>query len=346
MSMMTREQEREIAQQQRENDEKKREQDLRIANDKRKADDVNAEKQRIMLREIEEMRYKQEQHRYFDELLVSYMNDIGILLEKNNGSLTSNPVVAALSRAKTLQIVPIIGHIRVARLICFLYDAGQLIRYRNPLDLSGANFRNVDFSLWSFPQISLVGTNLHNASFAGKDMSEADFHNANLTGIDFRGTRLIKANFRSTDLTAANFSGATCINVIFEKAIMNNIVFSYAVLSSINFTYNQLNRANFNRAHCTDLLFENGSMVQSDFSYTNLSSVVLFRHVNLTQATFYAANILYFLSRLSFIKSTMNYADFRETLFSRSQYLDYYIIGADFSRSHLENVRFAYGDLE
>ncbi|CAF1006912.1 unnamed protein product [Rotaria sordida] len=274
------------------------------------------------------------------------MNDIGILFEKNNGSLTSNPVVAALSRAKTLQIVSTIGPIRAARLVCFLYDAGQLIRYKNPLDLSGADFRNVDFPLWSFPQISLAGTHLHNTSFAGKDMSEVDFHNANLVGIDFRGTRLIKADFRSTDLTAANFSRATCVNVAFERAIMNNVVFSYAVLSLVNFSHVQLNGANFNGALCSELLFENGSMVRTDFSCTNFSSKVLFRHVNLTKATFYAANILGFVSRLSFFKSTMNYADFRETRFSGSQYLGCYIIGADFSRSYLENARFESCDLD
>ena len=86
----------------------------------------DAEKERNVSREIEEYRFEQTKSRDLDTLLLSHINDMGTLLEKHNGSLTVNPIINALARAKILHVIRSVGVERSTRLIQFLFDAGQL----------------------------------------------------------------------------------------------------------------------------------------------------------------------------------------------------------------------------
>ncbi|CAF5168968.1 unnamed protein product, partial [Rotaria sp. Silwood1] len=72
---------------------------------------------------------------------------MGRLLEKNNGSLTSNEVAATLARAKTLNIFRQLDAQRNIRIIRFLYEAKQLseIHENRPLDLSTTKLPDIDF---------------------------------------------------------------------------------------------------------------------------------------------------------------------------------------------------------
>jgi len=112
---------------------------MKTAENKQKAEDLNGEKQRNMSRELEILRHEENRQTYFDELVTSYIHDIEILLEKYNGSLGSNPTANALATAETLHILPLIGPLRTAQLIRFLYKAGQLTTGKNPLDMTGAH---------------------------------------------------------------------------------------------------------------------------------------------------------------------------------------------------------------
>ncbi|CAF1484852.1 unnamed protein product [Rotaria sp. Silwood1] len=320
---------RELAQKQRQQDLNQsilsRENDRTIADAKRLADDLNAEKQRNMSRELEESRYKQERHRYFDELLVSYLNDIGQLLKENNGSLTSNPAPAALARAKTLQIAPHIGPVRVAQLIHFLYDAGQLTREKNPLDVSGAYFHGVDLSTSSLRHISLVGAYMNNSSFTGQDVSEGDFHNTHLNGADF--------------------SKANCTNTSFSEATMIDANFSQAILHLATFSHVQLIRANFSQTNFTNIMFESANMMETDFSHTSLFSIK-FSKVDLAKAKFNAATISSYYSYVSFFQSNMQHTNFSKSYIPRSRFVECSLIGADFREVELFRAYFEYCDID
>ncbi|CAF1531745.1 unnamed protein product, partial [Rotaria sordida] len=101
-SMLQRALDKQIAKEQREQDELRRVQDLNISESKRAHDDELAEKQRDLLEKLHELAIETQRHQ--DTLLVAYMNEVGTLLEKNNGCLSANPLIATLVRVKTLTL--------------------------------------------------------------------------------------------------------------------------------------------------------------------------------------------------------------------------------------------------
>ncbi len=80
-------------------------QDKEIVEEKRIQDDLIAEKQRNILEQQRAHELNIIQRRLHDSLLVTYMNDIGMLLKMNNGSLTANPLTGILARVKTLTTI-------------------------------------------------------------------------------------------------------------------------------------------------------------------------------------------------------------------------------------------------
>jgi hypothetical protein len=80
-------------------------QDRNIAEAKRIQDDLIAEKQRNMSEQQRAHELNITQRQLRDSLLVTYMNDIGMLLKTNNGSLINDPLTAILARVKTLTAI-------------------------------------------------------------------------------------------------------------------------------------------------------------------------------------------------------------------------------------------------
>ncbi|CAF1480948.1 unnamed protein product [Rotaria sp. Silwood1] len=109
------------------------------------------------LEDLNESRYQRQREesrqgelatsQYQDELLVAYIKDMAKYLEKGNGSLTSNNVMATVARVKTLNIFRQLDPQRNVRIIRFLYEAGQLTKTqeRPSLDISTAELRDIDF---------------------------------------------------------------------------------------------------------------------------------------------------------------------------------------------------------
>ena len=88
--------------------------------------------------------------RHQDDLLITYTTQIGELLEKNNGSLASNSIVAIVARVKTLNIIRQVDGLRSSNVIRFLYEAGQLTGTNEtaPLDISTAVLVNISESVF------------------------------------------------------------------------------------------------------------------------------------------------------------------------------------------------------
>jgi uncharacterized protein YjbI with pentapeptide repeats len=201
MAIDQRVQDKSIAKEQRDQDEQRRLQDLKIAEEKRDQDNELAGKERDMLEKqrthelaMEAARYDKDNEKYLDALLVTYINDIGTLFLNNNGSLTSNLAVRILVRSKTLTITRQLDLSRNTQLLQFLYEAGQLINGQNPFDLSGADFRGI--YLGSKTQYSrmhglfLFGAYMNNALFHKLDLLNANFNKAHLTNASFVDTNL------------------------------------------------------------------------------------------------------------------------------------------------------------
>ncbi|CAF4097018.1 unnamed protein product [Rotaria sordida] len=146
-SMLQRALDKQIAKEQREQDELRRVQDLNISESKRAHDDELAEKQRDLLEKQKLHELAIETQRHQDALLVAYMNEVGTLLEKNNGCLSANPLTATLVRVKTLTLARQIDSTRNTQVVQFLYEAGQLTNGQHPLDLHGAEFNGIDLKV-------------------------------------------------------------------------------------------------------------------------------------------------------------------------------------------------------
>lgn len=337
MSIMTRENDRDIARLQREMDEKKREQDLMIANQRQIDDNLNAKKQRNMSRELDELRYKHEREKYFDQLFVSYMSEIGELLEKHNGSLTSNAASAALASAKTLQVLLHIGPIRAAQLIQFLYKANQLTRGQAPLDLTGAPLNNIDLSgLSPLSRISLVGAYLINASFVDQDMFQADFSRTQLYNAKFIRTNCDQATFEGAFMINTDFSQSHCINATFHHANISFANMSQAIFSYSNFSSVYMVKANFTQSNCTNTTFTNSNMSEANFE-ASILSLAYFHRVNLTRASLRMTtnnnkNPIYF------IQSTIDEANFTNATLDQIKFFECSLVNADFRQAMLHQA--------
>ncbi|CAF3975669.1 unnamed protein product [Rotaria magnacalcarata] len=307
-----RENDREIAQAQRKNDDLKRDQDYELAENAR----ISTDEQRK-----HELHVQEENRRHTQ--LATYINEIGELLKENNGSLTLNPTIAAIARAKTLHIARSIDSARSTQLIHFLYDAGQLTRGKNPLDLAGAYFHNVDLSTSPLHRISLVGVHLISASFATIDVSEADF--------------------RYTLLDTANFSRANCTNTTFEGAVMTNADLSHALLRLASLVDVELNGANASRSDCTSTTFSRALMTGVDFSHTILSRAI-FHKVDLIWAIFHNASG--YRKTVSFTQAKMFSVDFSDANLFESLFTECSLVRANFHRINLEGARFEHCDME
>ena len=338
ISAAQREQDKIVAREQREENELRRFQDLNISTSqrdddlytaelKRNADNLNAEKQRNISLEqrqyelqmeqqryekqlaIEHERHEQERARYQAQLSLSYMNEIGNLLEKYKGSLNSNPISAALTRAKTLNVIGQLGSNRSRPLIEFLHDAKQLTTKNNPLDLSGAQLNGIDFSgpsgLHIRRNLSLVGIHLNGAVFKDLEIFQWDFTAASLNGAIFRNCNitntifdrasLINADFSfsyldmntfsNADLTMSNFHAATARSSLFNDAILIKANFSNVVSHAksierhLRFNYSNLISTTFRNAHLTRVYFHLCNMTRTDLSRITLVNTLFFGSV-------------------------------------------------------------------
>ncbi|CAF1255354.1 unnamed protein product [Adineta steineri] len=329
-----------------------RQQDLNISAQQRLDDRKQAEEQRQLDKKISQDQFKlneeQRQHevniaymQYRDNLLIDYIKDIGVLLKENNGSLTNDYVTKTIVRAKTLAIIRQLDPIRNVELIRFLYEAGQLTRNRNPLDLSTAQLQNIDFRnalYWNMPGLSLVGTHLFNASFAYNTLVDVDFRRSNLTGVNFTMTSLrsctfdkallektifthstmCKVSFKYVKLIDTNFANATVTKADFSGAELPNTNFSNAYLMSANFTGARLTNTDFTNATLISAMFRETLISNSTFIYTHASETFFtdtfmfnnhFESVSFSHCFFHCYRLCYYHS-IIFNNSIIRRANF------------------------------------
>jgi uncharacterized protein YjbI with pentapeptide repeats len=281
-----------------------RENDREMAQQKRDADDLNAAIQRNMSKEqrdfemkVEKERYEQERAKFLDGLLLNYINDIGILLKENNGSLTNNVVIHALARAKTLNTISQLDPRRNARLVEFLYEARQLSG-EMPLDLSGAQMNDIDLSdsvrFTPMNGLNLANTFLHNASFAGQNWIDIDFTGAKMNNATFVSCSMNNWIFTGASMVKANFSLATLVNTDFSRADLTKAIFSnISVGHMLTFEKTRLTGAIFIGSN-----FKTGSNVFTDSNLVDTiwwqaKVAATFEYCNLANVDMTDAEILY-----------------------------------------------------
>ncbi|WP_204138708.1 pentapeptide repeat-containing protein [Halomicronema sp. CCY15110] len=134
------------------------------------------------------------------------------------------------------------------------------------VDLSGANFSEVDLN-----GTDLSGANLSGANFSGAALCGANLSGANLNGADLNGADLSGAN-----LSGANLNGADLIRANLNSTNLSNASLRYANLSEANFRYANLSGADFRQANLSGADLNCTLLSRANFSEANLSSALLF----------------------------------------------------------------------
>lgn len=301
-----------------------REQDLNISREQRQHDLDMLALQRVLDLNISREQREQDKaiadDRLRDTILLNYFNDMAALLKENNGTLTANPVIATIARAKTLTVIQQLDSVRNTHLIKFLYEAKQLINGANPLDLSGAdlsevNFTNVKNYHQNIRSLSLAGALLRNSSFALVDLSNANFREADLTYAQFRKSNLTNADMSRSIIVRADFSGAD--------------------LKNTNFDGTQSRRASFRETRATKASFVKGQMESVDFVLCNCEETN-FQSAFLEKANFSSA----FLHRSSFLHANLQRVNFTLARLVNTSLKNTQLESADFSRSICEGTMF------
>ncbi|CAF4149608.1 unnamed protein product [Rotaria magnacalcarata] len=303
-----REQDLNISREQRDMDkwiaEQQRQHDRQLAVEKREADDLNAAIQRNMTRDqrmyeinIEQERYKKENEKYLDALLLSYYNEMGeLMLKTNEKPLSSNPIIFSLVRAKTLNVIEQIGPIRTVYLLMFLYGAGQLSIGESSLDLTEARLDNIDLrNQRNLVKIFLNGAHLHGASFIGQNISYGNFTNAYLYRANFSGSTCIGTIFNGAYLVEADFSYSNIRNASFIEVNMRRATFYKTIGKNTHFQFTQMQETNFSDAVFDCILintrgFFDSNLAASDFRRARLSQCQ-FVYCNMTQIDFSATDL-------------------------------------------------------
>ncbi|CAF2063444.1 unnamed protein product [Rotaria magnacalcarata] len=291
-----------------------------------------------------------------NKLFYTFIRETGALLEKYNGSLSCNPIVASLIRAKTLKVFGELEPQRNIRIIRFLYESGQIreTREHRALDLSRAELRDVDFRHLAINgkhlhHISLAGTFLSNALFIGIDMKHANFSSTHLENVDFSFTKLENVDFSSAQLENVNFSYADLRNVNFyntklrkveysstelweanfASGVLLYVDFSFTLLSNVKFSFTSLINANFSNASLVDINFRSSRLDYVNFSSANV------RKVDFTSAQLRNVNFVTIVSA----SVNFSYANISYTNFMRA-----HCVGAYFARAILFHSTFSYAN--
>jgi uncharacterized protein YjbI with pentapeptide repeats len=220
--------EREIA-------EKNREEDRRIAQDRRNQTSLEA---------------------YFDrmvELLIEY--------DLMDNKSEKHKMLSTIARTRTLAVLRSLDGRRKGQVIQFLHESGLIAPELVVVPLDEANLIQA-----YLPKASLSKTNL-----SGAILNEADLRMANLSGASLTETYLEKANLRGAVLTWANLSGAKPIKANLTLANLSGSDLRGANLRGADLSEADLRLANLSGADLTEADLSGANLTDANLRMVNLS---------------------------------------------------------------------------
>ncbi|CAM4755809.1 unnamed protein product [Rotaria magnacalcarata] len=265
--------------------------------------------------------------RYQNQLFDTYIQEMGKLLEKSNGSLTSNEVTATLARVKTLNIFRQLDAQRNVHIIRFLYEAKQLTDTpeNRSLDLSTAKLLDIDFR-----DTAVDGKQLDQLSLAGIFLSNATFIDIKMSNISFSRTKFDTANFSLAKINDANFSSAEFYNTSFASTSFSNTIFTKATFNNVNFLSKNIHSVNFENSTLAHVDFSFSVLYNADFSSASLSNVS------------FLFSVLY---NPDFSSATLSNVNFSQAVLFNAKFSSLIIINVKFSSTILNDVDFSFAKL-
>jgi uncharacterized protein YjbI with pentapeptide repeats len=281
---------------------------------------------------------------YRDEVLVAYIKEIGDLLEKKNGSLTSHSLTHTLARVKTLNTIRQLDGSRQIHVIRFLCEAGQLINTNEStaLDISTAELTDIDFRktgrLLTNTKISLAGVYLVNSTFSNMDLLNVNFSFATLDNVNFSSSKWVhNVNFSSAQLYDVNFASAAWLaNVDFSSAGLHNVDFSSVGLYDVNFSSSQLENVDFSSAGLHNVDFSSVGLYDVNFSSSQLENVNFASAKHLDNINFSSAQ----LNNVEFSSVALDNVDFSSARLVNVNFSSAQLYDVNFSSARLDHVNF------
>lgn len=320
-----------------------RTEDMQLAREQRVEDQQLARQQR--LEDRNESRLQREQdwniakldqetqmkaihEQYEDELLTTYIKETSDLIEKSNGSLTRDALLATLARVKTLNILRQLDDERQEHVIRFLCEALQLTpTNRAPaLDITGAKLTNIHFdeqeAFFCPKQITLAGALFDTCTFPHLALNHTDLSFARLNHVNFSRTRFSKVKMASTQLTDVDLSSAFLEDVDLANTRCTDINFRNTTLSNVNFSSTSLINASFSFAYLSNVDFTS-TIAMSNVSF---ASALLLSDVRFTATRYVFA--------VNFASIPLDNVDFSFVQFFEANFTSTRLTAVNFTSAH------------
>jgi uncharacterized protein YjbI with pentapeptide repeats len=152
-------------------------------------------------------------------------------------------------------------------------------------DLSGADLKNVNLSMFDLEDAILTGADLTDANMTGANLEHAGLGHARLVGTNMTDAFCYGAGFRGSNVDGANFSKADFIYSSLEGVDLTQVeltgaCFAEACLDKANLTGKYLD-LNFRSASLENAILTGCVLHRSDFSLANL------KYCDFSGASFY-----------------------------------------------------------
>jgi len=219
----------------------------------------------------------------------------------------------------------------------------------NNADLRWANLTETNFNEANLSQANLGNSSLKNTRFTYSQMNGVNFHHS--VGLD---VYFIDVDLRLANFTSAQFPGVKMINTKLQEAIFlqaqlensyfENVTFQKANLTSIKLSGSYFKQVGLQKANLSDSVLSNASFEDTDFEGTRLNNAFIdgatflksnFRDSNLSSVYAYKTKF----TNINFSLAILDYADFREAVFTKSDLTDASINNANLSNTVFNNSR-------
>lgn len=208
-----------------------RENEQEIARQNRETDFIIAEANRVEDKEIAQEQQEQRiLNTYYDR-----MSDLLLNCDLSKSGTDKHTLAKKIARTRTLDTLQSINGRRKGLLVRFLYEGGLI--NKPPLvvmkgaDLVGADLASEDLQNADLSRSNLVDAVLNEAKLQGINLKEADLTEAILTDATLRSADLSKTDFTraimdGTNLEESNLSGAVFDSVDLSTVRIRNVIYN------------------------------------------------------------------------------------------------------------------------
>lgn len=220
-------------------------------------------------------------------------------------------------------------------------EAWNSWRRGNPkekIDLSGADFSNIDAR-----GVDLSHANLMDCNFSAADLRDADLSHADLRGAKFSGANMAAARLVDAFLVDANFEGALLHDADFSKTQLLAVSLKGAQLRRVNFSdvafwraslfECDLEGARFDRANLSNTILAASNLRDTHFKGAKLNNANLIA-ADLTNACLEGAD----LTSATLAEATLDGADFSRAVLFEANLTDTHADRANFSAANLQGA--------